>query len=128
MSIIHNVTFRAFSKLNLARNEQDLNLKLSDWSLSDWAVAMAGEAGEVCNVVKKLNHCRNGLGDLNGGVTEAELKADLAAEIGDTYTYLDLLAQSAGFAIYEDCILPKFNKVSKRVGSDIVASNKMRLR
>lgn len=28
---------------------------INSWSLSDWAVALSGEVGELCNVVKKLN-------------------------------------------------------------------------
>jgi NTP pyrophosphatase (non-canonical NTP hydrolase) len=128
MSIPHPVTFEYFSEINRKRCEVDFKHKLDDWSLSDWAVAMSGEAGELCNIIKKLNRVRDGIGEFNRGVTEKELRSELANEIGDVFAYLDLVAQRAGLQIYDDCIRPKFNVVSERVGSAQHAPNVMRLR
>ena len=86
---------------------------LKVWSLSDWAVAMAGECGETCNVVKKLNRER----DLIKGNDKShyELEAQLAEEIADTVTYAFLLAERCGFDM-EEIVTQKFNQVSKKHG------------
>lgn len=86
---------------------------VTDWSLSDWAVAMAGEAGELCNVVKKLNRERDRI--TGNTASEAELRDALGKEIADTLIYLDLLAMRAGLDLAEVTI-GKFNEVSERVG------------
>jgi NTP pyrophosphatase (non-canonical NTP hydrolase) len=86
---------------------------LESWSLSDWGVALAGECGEVCDVIKKLNRVRDGMGGNKRAPTE--LRSDLADEIADTYLYLDLLAQAAGIDLGE-AVKRKFNAVSDRMG------------
>ena len=86
---------------------------LESWSLSDWAVALGGECGELQNVVKKLNRVRDGI--TGNKESEHELKCMLADEIADVFIYLDLFARRAGFNL-EDCIRAKFNETSKRVG------------
>lgn len=70
---------------NLARALRWHPQGLASWSLSDWSVALAGEVGEVCEVVAD------------------DTLHQLPAEIGDVYAYLDLLAQSAGFRLI-DCL------------------------
>lgn len=111
------MNFDDFSRLNLKRCEEEFNHPLSGWSLSDWAVAMSGEAGEACNVIKKMNRIRDGVDGWKGEDVEPELLIQLAHEIGDVYAYLDLLAQAAGLKIFEDCIAPKFNLVSDKIGA-----------
>lgn len=86
---------------------------IESWSLSDWGVALAGEVGELCNVIKKLNRVRDGM--QQKAVDEDALKNALAMEIGDTYLYLDLLARRAGLDL-ENCIRATFNRVSIREG------------
>lgn len=85
----------------------------NDWSMSDWAVAAAGECGEACNIVKKLNRERDKL--TGNKETKQELEANLAAEIADTVIYLDLLAARAGIDLAA-AIIAKFNLVSEREG------------
>src|SRR5579863_8864575 len=85
---------------------------LQSWSLSDWGVALAGECGEVCDVIKKLNRVRDGMG--GNKRSPAELRADLADEIADVYLYLDLLAQAAGVDL-SSAVTKKFNEVSERM-------------
>jgi NTP pyrophosphatase (non-canonical NTP hydrolase) len=86
---------------------------LQSWSLSDWACALAGETGELCNVVKKLNRNRDGL--IGNKETPEQLQAALGDEIADVYVYLDLFARRAGFNL-EDVVRKKFNEVSLRNG------------
>ena len=50
------------------------------------ALGLAGEAGEVCNKVKKIFRD-------NEGVVSEEKKADLSAEIGDVLWYCAALAK-----------------------------------
>lgn len=91
--------FDTFSALNRARceSEKGFNHRLNSWTLSDWMTATAGELGEAANVVKKLNRYRDGI----RGNTESEhaLHEKLKREIADTFIYLDLMAQAAGFSL-----------------------------
>ena len=86
---------------------------LNSWSLSDWGVAMAGEAGETCNIIKKLRRADDGL--IGNDVSDDELRYDLALEIADTVTYAFLLAQRAGIDLERACRI-KFNQVSVKNG------------
>ncbi len=88
---------------------------LDEWTVSEWACAMAGEAGEVCNAVKKLNRIERDVQQNAGPQTREEAVAAIAKEIGDTYLYLDLLAQRLGIDISE-AIRATFNRVSEREG------------
>ena len=76
-------------------------------SLTYWATAMAGEVGEACNVVKKLERERLGLRG-----SRATL-ADLADELADVVIYVDLLAMSQGIDL-EAAIRNKFNATSAK--------------
>lgn len=104
---------RDFAKLNRQRSEKWHPAGLNSWTLSDWAVALAGETGELCNVIKKLNRSRDGL--VGNSVPDGELRSQMADEIADVFCYLDLLAQAAGLSL-DECVRVKFNKVSERNG------------
>lgn len=82
---------------------------LSSWSVSDWAVAAAGEMGEACDAVKKMNRARDGIPGKHASVEE------VGDEIADTILYLDLLAQRLDLDISE-LVQRKFNLVSEREG------------
>jgi NTP pyrophosphatase (non-canonical NTP hydrolase) len=86
---------------------------IKSWSLSDWAVAVSGEVGELCNVVKKLNRERDGL--KGNKESMSELQTALWKEVADVYLYLDLFAQAAGMDL-QTAIVQKFNEVSERNG------------
>lgn len=86
---------------------------LESWSLSDWGIALAGEVGELCNVIKKQNRVRDGM--QQRAVRKEELQTMIKMEIGDVYIYLDLLARRAGLNL-EDCIRDTFNRISEREG------------
>lgn len=82
------------------------------WSLSDWGVAMGGEAGEALNVIKKINRAAQGIAGNTGAVDEvAPLMDALGEELADVVLYIDLLAARAGIDL-EDAIRTKFNKTS----------------
>lgn len=55
-----------FSHINLDRLEEWHPNGLEEWSVADWAVAMAGEAGEICNAVKKLRRIETSVSQVTG--------------------------------------------------------------
>lgn len=108
-----NLTFAELRDANLRRCARWHPRGLSEWSLSDWGVATAGELGEALNVVKKLNRERDGI----VGNTESadQLRSQLADEIADTLIYLDIFAASEGIDLAA-AVAAKFNRTSIKVG------------
>lgn len=70
---------------------------------------LAGETGEVCNEIKKLERARLGL---VGGKTD---QTGLKEELGDVIICVDLIAQHYGIDL-EEAIREKFNKTSTKYG------------
>lgn len=104
----------AISRINLQRCLRWHPDGIKSWSLSDWAVALAGEAGELCNVIKKMNRVRDGLVGNKAG--EADFRTQLKNEIADVYLYLDLICAREGIDLAE-AVRDKFNEVSERIGA-----------
>jgi NTP pyrophosphatase (non-canonical NTP hydrolase) len=115
-----DLTFEHLRTVNLSRSAH-WRLGGDPWAVSDWAVAMAGEAGEVCNAVKKLRRIEDGLPNLNDGnrqlSTRAEAIAAISAEIADTLICLDLLAAHLNIDLSR-AVTAKFNATSIRYGFD----------
>jgi len=107
-----HATFSYVAQAN--RDRCSLWHALDSWTTAEWACAAAGEMGETCNVVKKLFRIEKGHRSTRDPNPE-ELRAQLQKEIGDTFIYLDLLAQSCGLSMYE-CVAKAFNEVSEREG------------
>lgn len=80
--------------------------KCLDWTLADWSNAIAGETGEMCNLIKKIRR-----GD------DVDVR-EVGKELADIVIYADLLADKLGLNL-SDCIQQKFNEVSDRIGSEI---------
>jgi NTP pyrophosphatase (non-canonical NTP hydrolase) len=59
----------------------------------DWLTALAGEVGEVMNVLKKLNRVRD---DIPNNESKEQLLTMLADELADSYCYADLFRQALG--------------------------------
>jgi NTP pyrophosphatase (non-canonical NTP hydrolase) len=111
------LTFAKVSQTNLERAREWHKGGLEEWSVSDWGVAMAGEAGEVCDAIKKLRRieCQVASENISQPVDRMAAIKAIEQEIGDTFIYLDLLAQRLGINI-EDAIRNTFNRVSEREG------------
>lgn len=77
------------------------------WTPQTWALALAGEAGEVAGAV---------LGKFEQG--KPITLDDIGDEIADVVLYADLLAQRLGLSL-EDVVRRKFNRVSERIGSSV---------
>lgn len=90
-----------------------------NWSVSDWAVAAAGEMGEVCNAVKKLRRVEDGFANINDPgrqLTSVEAATEvIAEELADTLLYMLLLANKVGIDL-EAAVVKKFNATSCRYG------------
>lgn len=104
------LTFREFQAMNKQRCTEGFGHGVAwdneTWPLQNWALAIAGEAGELCNLVKKC---------LRGDFTVGEKRAEILAELADVMTYCDL-AMSALSADTGETVLAKFDVVSQRIG------------
>jgi NTP pyrophosphatase (non-canonical NTP hydrolase) len=107
------LSFSDLRKANISRCSRWHPRGLTEWSLSDWGVATAGEMGEALNIIKKLNRERDGITGNTATITE--LKQCLADEIADVAIYLDILAASEGIDL-ASAIAEKFNRTSVKVG------------
>lgn len=122
-TLTNKLTFHEVSMLNARRADRwhkGFPVCGDGWTGADWSNAMCGEAGETANVVKKLRRLETGIQQAEQGKEEdnaylAMLRQKLSTEIGDTFMYLDLLAQFYGLEI-SDCIATTFNRVSEREG------------
>lgn len=105
------VTIEEFQELNKKRSEELFNhiVEADDptWPLQNWALSIAGEAGEFCNLVKKC--LRGDFGDQ----AFWEKRQELIEELADIICYADL-AMSALKANTKEEVIKKFNKVTKR--------------
>jgi NTP pyrophosphatase (non-canonical NTP hydrolase) len=114
-----DLTFREVSEINLRRCERWHQGNIAAWSVSDWAVAMAGEAGEACNAVKKLRRVEDEIASINDPERQISSRREAIGKIGeelaDTFLYLDLLAQRLGIDLAAE-IRAKFNRTSERYG------------
>lgn len=96
---------RQLKKANASRCPQ-FGHKIQDWTPTDWATALAGEVGEMCNLIKKKHRGD----DIN--------VLDIQKEAADVLTYLDILCQRLDIDL-STATIQKFNEVSERIGSDI---------
>lgn len=112
------MTFEYVSAINQARSKR-WHQSGDGWTVSDWAVAMAGESGEACNAVKKLRRIQCNLANINEPgrqlTTEQQAIDKIGDELADTFLYMDLLAQSLGINLTEH-IVAMFNKKSEEYG------------
>ena len=76
------LTFDKFQDINKMRCEQGFKHPVESWEPKDWAIAIAGEAGELCNVIKKITR---------GDFTLEEKRNELVKEVADIMIYCDLM-------------------------------------
>lgn len=115
-----SMTFYKFSTMNLERAKRWHDGDIRQWSLSDWLMAMAGEAGEACNAGKKVRrieeHIANISEDKSRQLSDMGQALDkIAEELADVVIYCDLVAHRIG-ANLEEAIKVKFNHTSSRYG------------
>lgn len=105
------LTFDAFRAANVARCLKWHPQGIESWSPSDWLTAVAGELGELASLLKMRNRERDGL----PGNKFSPSDKQVADEVADVMTYLDLLAYVLGVDLGR-AAAEKFNEVSQRVG------------
>lgn len=112
------ITISQFQLYNRIRN--NAGDRSVGWSTADWACALAGEVGEVCDEVKKLRRLTT-----PGKESEREIRSKeevikaIGDELGDVLAYAVLLADHLKIDL-EKATIDKFNEVSQRINSDIV--------
>ena len=74
--------------------------------LSYYGNALAGEVGEACNLIKKMER---------GDPIPA---SELGKELADIVVYADIIAAKNGLSLGQ-CVRNKFNEVSDRIGSNV---------
>ena len=101
----YGMTFDVFQQMNDRRCKEAFN-SCTSWTTADWVLAIAGEAGELANLLKKVNR---------GDFTVADVRQEILKEVADIITYCDLLNSHLD-ANTEQELGRKFQEVSKRVG------------
>lgn len=91
--------------VNAARCVEAFGHGVDGWSETDWACAVAGEVGELCNLIKKRRR---------GDDIQPSAIGD---EVADVVIYLDLLCTKLGLDL-TTVVASKFNEVSRRKGWD----------
>lgn len=106
-----DLTFRALREGNIDRREvvlrermPNFNPETDTWTLNDWMTALVGEVGEAANILKKVKR---------GDFTLDFIREDLAEELADAQSYLDLLSTAAGISL-EAATRNKWNKVAEK--------------
>jgi NTP pyrophosphatase (non-canonical NTP hydrolase) len=97
------LSFYDFQAMNLRRCRA-VFFHEKDWTPNDWALAVAGEVGELCNLLKKIKRGDFLLGDQRQNVLR---------ECADVFCYLDLLMSSLDADTGAE-VLKKFDEVSDR--------------
>src|ERR1700677_897525 len=102
-----------FSKLSAERAETGFKT-YRNVPILYWTTALCGEAGELCNMIKKIERVRYGGIDGGSTYTAADLeKADIAEEIGGVFIYLNLLSSLLEIDM-EEAIIKTFHDKSKK--------------
>lgn len=107
-----DLSFRELRIASETRNSENAGGE-SDWGLPDWGNALAGETGELCNLIKKARRT------LPTDPSLEDLKDDMAHELADIVTYADLIANKLGVDLGQ-AVREKFNIVSKRRNSSVI--------
>lgn len=98
-------TFSEFQKANAERCSKAFHID-EHWPIQNWALAIAGEAGELCNHIKKM---------LRGDFTLDEVRPEILKELADVIIYCDIAITELGGNTAE-VVVSKFNEVSDRIG------------
>jgi NTP pyrophosphatase (non-canonical NTP hydrolase) len=104
-----HAVFHSLREANLARQADWCPDPTAQPDLSFRGNELAGETGEVCNVIKKLERERHGWSG------SRDTKEHLAQELADIVICADLVAIAAGIDL-DAAVEAKFNETSEKVG------------
>ena len=105
------LSFSRFRAANVARCLKWHPEGIDSWSPSDWLTAVTGELGELASLLKMRNRERDGLVGNKFSPTDKQV----ADELADVLTYLDLLAEVLDVDLGK-AAAEKFNEISVRNG------------
>jgi NTP pyrophosphatase (non-canonical NTP hydrolase) len=106
------LTFEHLSAMNSLRAKQWTTSGGDPTSLTFAATELAGEVGELCNAIKKLERLRLGMA---GGKDTTE---NIKEELGDVVICVDLLARKLNIDLGQS-VIDKFNATSRKHGFTI---------
>jgi len=114
----NSLTLDDLSARNRLRCESidGFNHPLTTWTPEQWTNAIAGEAGEACNLAKKYLRWRMGIKGNKEEECPVGLIHGIAEELADVIIYSDLAIQALGFST-ERVLKEKFNRKSDEIGS-----------
>ena len=108
-----HLTLKEYQKRNIEHSRIAFP-QCMKWEITEWTNAMAGEAGEACNLTKKVRR-----GDFNLG-SEIEVKGEkmtvqkaILKELADVICYASILMSVLGADIEEE-VNHKFHEVLAR--------------
>lgn len=105
----------AFREMNVQRAREGFRC-YDNQPLTYWTTALAGEVGELCNMVKKRQRVERGGVDGGSSYRASDIDREmLKEEIGGIAIYLDLLASLMGIGL-EEAIVDTFNRKSEQMG------------
>jgi len=115
----HGLDLRALREANVKRCEQSFRT-CENWSAADWSNAMAGEAGELVEVLLSLIAKTNGICNLTKKLQRGDTVDldEVGKESADVVIYAELLSHRLGIDL-SDAVREKFDEVSTRVGSEV---------
>lgn len=106
---------RHFREKNISRARHGFRC-YDNQPLTYWTTALAGEVGELCNMIKKKERVARGGIDGGSSYTAKDIdKEMLKEEIGGIAIYLDLLASLLDIDLQE-AIVDTFNSKSEKYG------------
>jgi len=106
---------RSFRELNISRARTGFRC-YDNQPLTYWTTALAGEVGELCNMIKKMERVQRGGIDGGSSYTAKDIdKNMLKEEIGGIAIYLDLLASLLDIDLQE-AMIDTFNEKSDKYG------------
>ena len=104
--------FSTLRDANLKRSVEWCGEEPTESDLLFCSNELAGEVGELCNVVKKIERANNGM---HGGITTQEAVEKIKDEVADVVICADRLASCVN--IHLGCaVIDKFNKTSEKHG------------
>ena len=98
-----SLTLKEYQERNIAHSAKAFP-ECKDWVITDWTNAIAGEAGEACNIAKKVRR---------GDFTISEAKKAILKELADTMCYCSIL-MSVMRADIEEVVNDKYDEIVVR--------------
>lgn len=83
------------------------------WNVAERGNELAGETGELCNVLKKMLRLQS-----KGQPVSEDLMRAAAEELGDVIICADLIAAKLGLDL-QQAVRGKFNMTSRKIGSEV---------